>query len=406
MYDLKIFTDLIEPSAINQIYEMIAKPPFEGAKVRIMPDAHSGAGCVVGFTSTMTDKIVPNVIGVDIGCGMLTVNLGNIKIDYAALDDFIKNEIPAGSDYNEKDSDGKPFADKLLCKSQLRDICRVYGSLGTLGGGNHFIEVDKAKNGDKYLIIHSGSRNLGLQVAKIYTKKAVEECKNAPQKEREELIERLKSQGRVADIPNALKELTAKYAHRTKLTAEFCYLEGVSMQNYMHDMRICQDFAVANRKKMCDKIVKYLKITKFPAFETVHNFIDEKGIIRKGAVPAHKGQKLIIPMNMKDGCLICEGLGNEDWNCSAPHGAGRLYSRSAAKKLFTVAEFQAEMNGIFTTTANESTLDESPMAYKPTKDIINRIGDTVKIIDIVKPVYNFKAAEDSGKYGYDDKKRK
>jgi len=392
MYDLKIFTDLIEPAAINQIYETISKPPFDGAKVRIMPDAHAGAGCVVGFTSTMNDKVIPSVIGVDIGCGMLTASLGKADIDYKALDDFIKNEIPSGSAVSD-DCDGEKYVEKLFCKNGLRDLPRLYGSLGSLGGGNHFIEIDRDENDGKYLVIHSGSRNMGLQVAKIYGKKAVEDCKNAPQSEREQIIAELKAKGEVAAIPDALKMLTEKYGYRTKLTAEYCFLEGETMSAYMHDMRICQDFAVANRKKMCDKIMRFLKIGKFDYFETVHNFIDEKGIIRKGAVPAYKGQKLIIPMNMKDGCLICEGLGNPDWNFSAPHGAGRLYSRSDAKKIFTVEEFHNEMRGIFTTTANASTLDESPMAYKPMEEIVGRIGETVKILYTVKPVYNFKAAD-------------
>lgn len=391
MYDLKIFAELIEPTAVNQIYETVSKPPFVGAKVRIMPDAHAGIGSVVGFTSTLTDKVIPCVIGVDIGCGMLTASLGKTEVDFKALDDFIKSEIPSGNAVSD-DCDGKEFVDKLLCKDRLRDLPRLYGSLGTLGGGNHFIEIDRGKN-ENYLVIHSGSRNLGLQVAKIYSKKAVDYCKNAPLEERERIISELKGKGEVAAIPDALKALTEKYKDRTKLPPEYCFLEGEGMSAYMHDMRICQDFSVRNRKKMCDKIMKFLKIGKFDYFETVHNFIDEEGIIRKGAVPAHKGQKLIIPMNMKDGCLICEGLGNPDWNFSAPHGAGRLYSRSEAKRKFTVEEFQTEMKGIFTTTANASTIDESPMAYKPTESIVNAIGDTVKILSVVRPVYNFKAAD-------------
>lgn len=391
-YDLKIYADNIEPVALNQIYTLLAQPTFLGEKVRIMPDVHAGLGCVVGFTSTMKDKVIPNIIGVDIGCGMLCVELGKVDISFPALDDFIKGHIPSGSEIR-REVLGTDLINALYCKKSLRNMDRLEGSLGTLGGGNHFIEVDVDDKGNYYLVIHTGSRNLGLQVANIYQKMAVESCKKVAESERVALIERLKKENRHQEIPDELKKLTDKYAYKSKIPADLCYLDGEEMEKYMHDMRICQEFAVRNRKKIADEIIAFLKIKKFSSFETVHNFIDDKGIIRKGAVPAHLGQKILIPMNMRDGCLVCIGKGNEDWNCSAPHGAGRICSRSEAKKLLSVEEFQNAMEGIYTTTATESTLDEAPQAYKPAQSIMNLISPTAEIIEVIKPVYNFKAAE-------------
>lgn len=392
MNDLKIFTEDIDAAALNQIYTLMAQSSFEGEKVRIMPDVHAGMGCVVGFTSTMTDKVIPNIIGVDIGCGMLTAELGALDVDYAALDEYIKSHIPAGSKVR-KEANGEDLINSLYCRKELRNMDRLVGSIGTLGGGNHFIEVDSDEDGNKYLVIHSGSRNLGMQVASIYQKTAVATCKNASMSEREALIASYKRDGRIADIPDALEALTKKYAYKTKIPAELCYLDGDELVAYMHDMRICQQFAKRNRKKIADDIIAHLGVKKFEIFETVHNFIGDDNIIRKGAVPAYKGQKLLIPMNMRDGCLLCEGLGNEDWNFSAPHGAGRLLSRGEAKQLITVKEFKAAMQGIFTTTADASTIDESPMAYKPAAEIMELIKPTAKLVKVIKPAYNFKAAE-------------
>lgn len=391
-YDLKIYADNIEPVALNQIYTLLAQPTFLGEKVRIMPDVHAGLGCVVGFTSTMKDKVIPNIIGVDIGCGMLCVELGKVDISFPAFDDFIKGHIPSGSEVR-REVLGTDLINALYCKKSLRNMDRLEGSLGTLGGGNHFIEVDVDDKGNYYLVIHTGSRNLGLQVANIYQKMAVESCKKVAESERVALIEKLKKENRHHEIPDELKKLTDKYAYKSKIPADLCYLDGEEMEKYMHDMRICQEFAVRNRKKIADEIIDFLNIRKFSSFETVHNFIDDKGIIRKGAVPAHLGQKILIPMNMRDGCLVCIGKGNEDWNCSAPHGAGRICSRSEAKKLLSVEEFQNAMEGIYTTTANESTIDEAPQAYKPAQSIMNLISPTAEIIEVIKPVYNFKAAE-------------
>lgn len=391
-YDLKIYAEDIDPTSINQIYELMAQPTFQKETVRIMPDAHAGIGCVVGFTSTMSDKVIPNVIGVDIGCGMRTVFLGNIDIDYPLLDKFIKKNIPAGtsvsSEYN-----GEDLVKSLYVYDKLQNLPRIFGSIGSLGGGNHFIEIDIDKNNDKYLIIHSGSRNLGTQVASIYQKMAIDDCKNCANDEKERAIEELKAQGRVSEIPDELKRISEVYSYRTKIPNQLCYLDGTHLLSYIHDMKICQEFALRNRTKIAEKILKHLGLSpeRQEVFETVHNYIADDNIIRKGAISAKQGEKVLIPMNMRDGCLIAIGKGNEDWNNSAPHGAGRLYCRSTAKEMFTVEEFQKEMEGIYSTTIQKSTLDESPMAYK-SADVIERLViPTVDIVEIIKPVYNFKA---------------
>ena len=391
MRDLIIYASTVEPVAVNQLYDLLAQPPFQGAKVRIMPDVHMGSGCVVGFTATMGDMVIPNVIGVDIGCGMRTVRLGNINFSLERLDDFIKAHIPAGSDLRDSYADLK-FVRQLHCYPELRQHEKIYCSLGTLGGGNHFIEVDTdASTGELYLVIHTGSRNLGLQVAKIYQRQAVQACKGAADRDKQEVHDRLVAEGRVADIPDALRELSKQHAKMTKTPSEYCYLQGAEMEAYLHDMRLCQAFAASNREKIAEDILRFLGIHRAEAFDTVHNYIDGEGIIRKGAIAAHVGQRVIIPMNMRDGCLLAVGKGNPDWNCSAPHGAGRLFSRGEAKQLFTEEEFKQTMEGIYTTTATLSTIDESPMAYKPMEEITALIGETAEIERIIKPVYNFKA---------------
>lgn len=394
-YDLQIFTENIEPTAVNQIYNLITQPPFEGQKVRIMPDVHMGTGCVVGFTATMGDKVIPNVIGVDIGCGMLTVCLGKRQIDLPALDDFIRANIPSGSELR-KNYGNMAFVRRLRCYSELSDTDRIYRSLGTLGGGNHFIEVDTDEDGALYLVIHSGSRNLGTQVAKLYQQKAVVACKNAAEAEKKAVHAALLAVGKVDQIPDALQEVSRKCARRTKTPAEYCYFEGPEAEDYLHDMRICQTFAEKNRWAIADEILRFLGVAKAHAFETMHNYIDDAGIIRKGAIAARAGQRVLIPMNMRDGCLIAVGKGNPDWNESAPHGAGRLVSRGEAKELFSEAEYQAAMAGIYTTSANSSTIDESPMAYKPMDEILEKIHPTVEVQQVIRPIYNFKAGRKTG----------
>lgn len=392
-YNLQIFTNNVDEKSLNQIYQLLKEPAFQGQKVRIMPDVHLGLNCVVGFTSTLGDKVIPNVIGVDIGCGMLCVNLGKIDVDYESLDKFIKTNIPHGSAYDKKACENGDFFKQLYCYDKLTNHKRLFGSLGTLGGGNHFIEIDVDDEGNKYLVIHTGSRNLGTQVANIYQKMAIESCKNAGEAEKEEISNKLKLENKQDLIPDALKEISKKYAHKTKILQQLCYLEGYEMELYMHDMRLTQEFARKNREIIADKILKFLNVNQFDSFETIHNFIDEFNIVRKGSVPAYKGQKIIIPMNMRDGSLICVGLGNEEWNCSAPHGAGRIMSRSKAKETLSLDKFKKNMQGIFTTTATLSTIDESPDAYKPMAEIIEAIKPTCEIIKIIKPVYNFKSSE-------------
>lgn len=386
--NLKIFTENIDPEAVNQVYTLISMPPFWGQQVRIMPDVHVGTGCVVGFTSTMGDKLIPNVLGVDLGCGMLCAELGNIPADYAAVDNFIRQKIPYGSAVGSS-CEGEPIIKRLLCYKELRDMARLNGSAGSLGGGNHFIEMDVDEQGNKYLIIHSGSRNLGLQVAKIYQKRAVAACKNAAVAERDSVIASLKSTPE--KIPAAVAEVNKKYAFRTKIPADMCYLDGPDMQEYLHDLKLCVEFASLNRKIMCRQITSFLGANKFTSFETVHNFLGEDGIIRKGAIPAHKGQKILIPLNMRDGCIVAEGKGNPDWNCSAPHGAGRALKRSEVKEYYSVEEYKSRMEGIYSTSVGEGTLDEAPFAYKPSEEIVRLIEPTAKILKIIKPVYNFKA---------------
>lgn len=388
-YNLKIFTDNIAPNAVNQVYTLLETPPFANSVVRIMPDAHIGRGCVVGFTATLGDKVIPNVIGVDIGCGMLTVCLGKIEPDLRALDEFIRKYIPAGTNVREKYA-GVELIKELYCFDELEDQDRAFRSLGTLGGGNHFIELDKDDEGNVYLVIHTGSRNVGLQVANIYQRRAIEACKHSADNERERVRSELMAQGKPEALDEALLAVAEKYADRTKSPPQLCYFEGAECEAYLHDMRICQEFAVRNRAKIAEDIMHFLGVYKAESFETMHNFIDDDKIVRKGAIPAHRGQRVIIPMNMRDGCIIAIGKGNEDWNSSAPHGAGRLVSRARAKELFTEDEYRKSMEGIYTTSVCPATIDESPMAYKPMEEIISLIGDTVEIEKIIKPIYNFK----------------
>ena len=395
-YDLKIFTENVEPAALNQIYNLLSQPPFQESKVRIMPDVHYGSGCVVGFTATLGGRVIPNVIGVDIGCGMLTVDLGKRDIDLAALDGFIHECIPAGSNLH-KNSSTTEFADRLYCAKELRDLERVYCSLGTLGGGNHFIEIDVDEAGNKYLIIHSGSRNLGTQVAEFYQQLAVDlnVGKEDYFRQREEIIRTYKEQGRRAEIQATLKALDKDFqAKNPTLPRDLCFLYGSFMADYLHDVDICQKFAERNRAKMAEIILDRCGWTALETFQTIHNYIDvNEMVLRKGAVSAKAGEKLLVPINMRDGSLICIGKGNEDWNCSAPHGAGRLMSRSAAFERLTMAEYEAEMAGIYSTCVVPDTLDESPMAYKSMDEIVENIEPTADIICRIKPIYNFKAAE-------------
>lgn len=402
MADLKIYSDCIDEKAKAQVYDFARLPAFFDAKIRIMPDCHAGVGCVIGFTATMTDKVIPNVIGVDIGCGVRVEKLNIKDCAFDELDAFIRRTIPAGMSVNASCSEiAKGYVDQLLCRKFLKNREWLEASLGTLGGGNHFIELDASeKDGYLYIVVHTGSRNLGKQVAEYYQKLAIKRLKSeseAEANERKEVVERLKKEGRQAEIEGCLKEIKEKYRNHPAIPDELCYLEGKDLDDYMHDMRICQEFAVRNRQMIVQRLMLFFEeqygAVSTESFESVHNYIDENNIVRKGAISAHRGQKLIIPLNMRDGAIIGRGKGNPDWNESAPHGAGRILSRAQAKQLLTVEEFQREMEGIYTTTADRSTIDESPMAYKPIDEILKYVGDTVEIEEIVKPVYNFKAGE-------------
>ena len=398
MSDLKIFTENIEYEAFDQIYTLIKQPAFKDCKVRIMPDVHAGAGCVIGFTADLGDKVIPNIVGVDIGCGMLTVQLGAIDIDYEKLDTVIRKCVPSGRNVHEGRHHRFEELKDLYCYRELKDTKRLECSIGTLGGGNHFIEIDAAENGNKYLIIHTGSRNLGKQVAEYYQNLAVEimSGKDELYDAQEKLIAEYKAQGRKSEIQKAIKELHRKFnPNPLGIPKALCYLTGKYRDAYLHDMEICQYFAMKNRDAIADAIIDEMgwKVSGVH-FETIHNYIEfGSNMVRKGAISAKKDEMLLIPINMRDGCILGYGKGNEDWNYSAPHGAGRLMSRSKAKEAVSLEEFKASMEGIFTTSVGMSTIDESPMAYKSLEEIVENIEDTVEIIDILKPVYNFKAGE-------------
>ena len=387
------YASVIEEEAIEQIRRMCDYEFTAGSRIRIMPDVHAGKGCTIGTTMTITDKAVPNIVGVDIGCGMYTVSLGKADIDFERLDEAA-HFIPSGMNVWEGRQEHFDL-EQLRCYRDLKDAKRLERSLGTLGGGNHFIEIDESADGEKYLVIHSGSRNLGKQVAELYQKLAVELSKGKEEycKKRDEIIRALKEQGRKKEIQAALKQI--KWERKESMIPEdLCFLYGPYLEDYLHDVEVCQRFARRNREKMAEILLERTGIAAGEAFHTIHNYIDtEEMILRKGAIAAHAGEKILIPINMRDGSVLAVGKGNAEWNYSAPHGAGRIMSRKAAKDKLSLEEYRETMKGIYTTSVNEATLDEAPMAYKSLDDIIDVIRDSVDIIDVMKPVYNFKASE-------------
>lgn len=401
MSDLKIFTNNVEPEAIEQIELLLAQDAFKDCKVRIMPDVHAGKGCVIGFTADLGKKVIPNIVGVDIGCGMLCVSLGQADIDFEKLDNVIRSYVPSGRDVHEGRIIRFDELQELKCYRELRDTKRLERSIGTLGGGNHFIEVDVAEDGYKYLVIHTGSRNLGKQVADYYQNLAFElmSGKDKLYEEQDRLIKEYKSAGRKSEIQSAIAELHRNFkAVNPNIPKDLCYLEGKYREDYLHDMRICQKFAYINRVMIAQIICNHMgwgvDADMPDYFECIHNYIDhDSNIVRKGAISAKLGEKVLIPINMRDGCIIGTGKGNEDWNQSAPHGAGRVMSRTKARELVSLEEFEKAMDGIYTTSVNQSTIDESPMAYKTLDEIVENIKDTVDVLAIIKPVYNFKASE-------------
>lgn len=385
-----VYASVIEDEATAQIIELLNQPFAENQRIAIMPDVHAGAGCVIGTTMTISDKVVPNLVGVDIGCGMETIKLKEKEIDLKKLDDFIYENIPAGMNI-------RAFRHKYAQETNLKSLrCakhinpdRAKLSIGTLGGGNHFIEVDKDKSGSLYLIIHSGSRHLGVETAKFYQNEAYKRLSKPNIQEIKEIVNSLKEQNRQSEIQAAL----AEYRRRNPdIPKDLAHCEGELFDSYIHDMRIVQHFAALNRKAMIAEIVNGMGLHIDEQFTTIHNYIDINNmILRKGSVSAQSGEILLIPINMRDGSLICKGKGNPDYNYSAPHGAGRLFSRNQAKQNFSVEDYQNEMQGIYTTSVNENTLDECPMAYKSLKDIVENLDDTVEIMEQIKPIYNFKA---------------
>ena len=389
----KIFTDTVDEVSIAQIKLLCDQKFIADSKIRLMPDVHAGAGCTIGTTMTITDKIVPNLVGVDIGCGMETVRIAERDIDLKKLDDLVYSRIPSGFEIRKTPHEyvNDICLENLYCYDKIK-IQRAMLSIGTLGGGNHFIEVDRDDDGNIYIVVHSGSRHLGVEVASYYQNEGYLSLNSATLTEVRNLIAQLKAEGRHREIQTAVEEL--KHSKHTDIPKELSYVSGETFEQYIHDMRIVQKYAMLNRKAIVDEILNGMGLTPVEQFTTIHNYIDtDTMILRKGAVSAQAGEKLLIPINMKDGSLICIGKGNDDWNRSAPHGAGRLMSRAAAKRNLTMSEFKEQMEGIFTTSVNEATIDESPMAYKSMKDIVNNISDTVKIIKTIKPIYNFKASE-------------
>ena len=385
------FAKVIEDVAIDQIQRMCDYPFTENSRIRIMPYVHAGKGCTIGTTMTVIDKAVPNVVGVDIGCGMYTVNLGNSEIDMEQMD-AAAHFIPSGTDVWEGRKERFNLLD-LRCYRELKDVKRLERSLGTLGGGNHFIEIDQALDGTKYLVIHSGSRNLGKQVAEHYQQLATDlnQGKEEYYTKRDALIAEYKAAGRRNEIQAALKELHWK-AREATIPEDLCYVYGKYLEDYLHDVEICQKFARRSRELMAEIILGRLSLTALDAFHTIHNYIDTgEMILRKGAIAAHDGERVLIPINMRDGSVLAVGRGNPEWNYSAPHGAGRILSRTEAKETLDLEEYRREMVGVYTTSVNEKTLDEAPMAYKSLSDIIDVISESVDIIEVLKPIYNFKA---------------
>ena len=388
------FAKVVENEAVEQIRRMCDYSLTEGSKIRIMPDVHAGKGCTIGTTMTITDKACPNIVGVDIGCGMYTTRLDVTEIDFEKLDEAC-HFIPSGMNVWEGRQERFDLTN-LRCFRALKDSKYLERSLGTLGGGNHFIEVDVSKDGVYYLVIHSGSRNLGKQVAEYYQNLAIDlhSGKEEYFKKRDNIISDFKASGRKNEIQGALAALKKEYeGSGPDVPEDLCWLYGKFLDDYLHDVEICQRFAKRSRELMAEIILDKTGMKKMESFHTIHNYIDtDEMILRKGAIAAHKGEKILIPINMRDGSVIATGRGNSDWNYSAPHGAGRIMSRKKAKENLSLDEYKKAMAGVYTTSVNEDTLDEAPMAYKSLSDIVDVIKDSVDILDIMKPVYNFKAS--------------
>jgi RNA-splicing ligase RtcB len=396
----KVYTDTLDEVSQEQIQLLCEQVFTEGSVIRLMPDVHAGAGCTIGTTMTISDKIVPNLVGVDIGCGMETLVIPkdapvSRDFDPAKLDEWIHKEIPSGCDVRETPHEfiKKVPLENIRCKAV--NLHRAKLSIGTLGGGNHFIEADRDADENLYIVIHSGSRHLGLEIAEWYQEEAWNQLNGKRKIDIDAEIAKLKAEGREKEIQSRINEI--RMQNRDDIPKDLAYVTGVLFDDYINDMKITQGFAAINRKAMMRVVFKGLEIadgSDYENFTTVHNYIDTDAmILRKGAVSAKANEKLLIPINMRDGSLVCKGLGNPDWNYSAPHGAGRVMSRNKAFKTLSLDNFKEQMAGIYSTSINKGTLDESPMVYKNMDDIVRNIAPTAEIVNIIKPVYNFKAAE-------------
>ena len=392
--EAKIFTDVVDSASIAQVQQLCNQSFTAGSRIRMMPDIHAGAGCTIGTTMTIADKVVPNLVGVDIGCGMETIRIRESHIELQKLDKLLYEKIPSGFTIRNK-------AHRYLCRIDLSELCcarhvdllRAEKSIGTLGGGNHFIEADRDDEGSLYIVVHSGSRHLGLEVAKYYQEEGYKVLNRTDEASIQLLIAQMKADGREKEIQKELKKI--KNVKQTSIPKALAYVSGELFEQYIHDMKIVQHFAMLNRQAMMDEIVKGMRLHVEEQFTTIHNYIDtDHMILRKGAVSAQSGEKLLIPINMRDGSLLCVGKGNEDWNYSAPHGVGRLMSRAEAKQSFTVSEFKKQMAKIYTTSVSKATLDECPMAYKGMQDILDNITPTAEVVKIIRPIYNFKSGEE------------
>ena len=410
---MKIFTDNIEENALEQIKMLLSIDVFADKKIRIMPDVHAGAGCVIGFTGDLGDKVIPNIVGVDIGCGIRILKIGKLtNIDYHAFHEHIHSNVPSGKIVREDKFGFKPLVGEeleiyrkakqlvteLYCYREIKDSGRINKAIGSLGGGNHFIELDKDDEGNVYLVIHTGSRNLGKQEAEIYQAKAVKHLTDGADEFEETIkrtIEDYKAAGRRSELQNVIKKMRKEHQEaEPSLPADLCYVEDEGREQYLHDMRLCQRWAALNRKLISLLLMRFFpRVNVTEEFESVHNYISDDNIIRKGSIAASAGERCIIPLNMRDGSLLCTGKGNPDWNCSAPHGAGRVLSRAQAYEKITMEDFEASMQGIYSESVNDFTRDESPMVYKPASEIIANIGDTVTIDTIIRPIFNFKASK-------------
>lgn len=396
--EAKVFASNLEDGCRQQIEELLDQDFIAGSKVRIMPDVHLGIGCVIGFTADMGDKVIPNIVGVDIGCGIITVKLGEAYFDLPKLDKIVKENIPAGFKVHDRAIVEFPRLQELYCYRELDNTKRIEKSLGSLGGGNHFIELAEDSKGDKYLLVHTGSRNLGKQVAEYYQSLAVELCSGKEEffLRRDRIIDQYKEEGRSSEIKKAIIELEKEYEGlEPSYPKDLCYLTAGYREKYLHDMKICQEYASLNRQTIAEIILRKATgrgLEDYEHFESIHNYIDFRdNVIRKGAIAANEGEEILIPINMRDGSILARGRGNPEWNNSAPHGAGRVLSRNQARKQHSLEKFVEDMEGVYTTTVSARTLDENPKAYKPMEEILEFLDETAEVIDILKPIYNFKA---------------